>query len=94
MLFLKPVILIAGGVVVAALLQAGWALLRAPAGEYRLNKQRIPFLLAPLRGTILTQYDGVRDFRSRAGLAVNRRTNEWVDQGTLSEEALDSVLRR
>lgn len=92
--FLKPVVLIFGTIIVSALAQTGFALWRAHSGDYRLNRERMSSWLDPLRGTSATHYDGVRDFRVRAGLAIDTRTNQWVEQGTLSEESLDSVLRR
>jgi hypothetical protein len=61
--------------------------------EYAKNRARSPSLSAVARGAAPSFYDGVRDERVAAGIAVNTKTNEWVEQGRLSEEAISSVLR-
>jgi hypothetical protein len=62
--------------------------------EYEQNRRRVGSLKANLFGRVPTSFDGARDYRVAAGLAINRRTNEWVEQGRLSSEALASVLRQ
>jgi len=62
-------------------------------GEYAKNRARTPSLGAVVRGEAPGFYDGVRDERLAAGIAVDTKTNRWVEQGRLSEEAITSVLR-
>jgi hypothetical protein len=61
--------------------------------EYAKNRARTPSLGAVVRGEAPSFYDGVRDERVAAGIAIDTTTNHWVEQGRLSEEAISSVLR-
>jgi hypothetical protein len=74
-----------------------WKLVRAylsdRRSEYSRNRARSPSLVAVVRGEAPTFYDGVRDERVAAGVAVDIKANRWVEQGKLSEEAVSSVLR-
>jgi hypothetical protein len=44
-------------------------------------------------GLVPTDYDGRRDYRVAAGIAFNKKTKSWVEQGRLSAEAIQSSLR-
>lgn len=63
------------------------------AEEYVRNQERSPSLRAIIRGEAPTLFDGARDERVMAGLAVDTNKNVWVEQGKLSEEAVSSVIR-
>jgi len=64
----------------------------ASKGDYEINRRRSGGLFDPLFGRVKTSHDGYRDFRVCAGLAVDKKTNTWVEQGILSDEAVDAVL--
>lgn len=66
---------------------------RTDRGEYTRNRDRSPSLLKVMRGETPTFYDGFRDERVAAGIARDLKTNRWVEQGKLSEEAISNVLR-
>lgn len=81
--------------VTLAFLVIAWRLLRVyllDRSEYQRNQARSPSLKAVLRGEAPTFYDGVRDERVAAGVARDLKTNKWVEQGKLSEEAVSNVL--
>lgn len=81
------------GTIIAALINLLMRLWRADRNEYDANREAVPTWGALFTGRVNTRVGGVRNFRLRAGLAVDTNTNTWVEQGRLSEEALDSVLR-
>lgn len=71
-----------------------YRLWRGDPVEYEQNRLRTGgSFWATLRGEIPTVFDGTRDYRVAAGIAVNRETNEWVEQGRLSSDAISAVLR-
>lgn len=61
-------------------------------GEYERNRKRAGNFLQSLKGQVPPVFDGTRDSRVSAGIAV--RNNEWIEQGKLSAEAVASSLRR
>ena len=74
-------------------LRLGFKILFADKEEFRRNKEASPHILDPIRGTLRTFYVGARDHRISAGLAVNKKNKIWVEQGILSESAVDAILR-
>jgi hypothetical protein len=62
--------------------------------EYDRNRRRSGSLLRTLLGKLPSSFDGTRDSRVSAGIAVDREKNEWVEQGRLSDEAVAAALRR
>ena len=62
--------------------------------EYVKNKSRCVSPMAVIRGEAPTFFDGIRDERVVAGVAVDMKSNQWVEQGRLSQEALSGVLNR
>lgn len=80
------------GLLAVACFLVGNRILWSDSCEYRKNRQRTKSLYHVIRGELPTQFEGGRDYRVRAGLAVDRKRNVWVEQGILSEEALDAVL--
>ena len=88
----KVVVFIAGLFVGFTFLVIGLHLARTDKNEYNKNRERVGSLGNVLFGKVRTVHDGQRDYRVRAGLAVDTKRNIWVEQGVLSEEALDSVL--
>jgi hypothetical protein len=71
----------------------GLKIFTADAEEYRRNKEAIPSLSEAVLGKLRTFYTGGRDHRISAGLAFDTRRQKWVEQGVLSESAIDSILR-
>lgn len=75
-------------------LRVGFLLMRGDANEYERNRSRVGAWQNIIRGTVPTKYDGTRDDRLAAGVAIDVRNNRWVEQGRLSDEALQDVLAR
>ena len=90
---IKSAVLFVGGSFSILFFALGIKLLFSDRSEYQQNRNRYENIFAALTGTVKTVFDGSRDYRVRAGLAVNKK-NQWVEQGALSEEALDAVLRK
>jgi hypothetical protein len=90
---LTPIAIVLGTMTAVALVLFGLRLWSADNLSYLRNYERSKSLVDVVRGTINTTRDGTRDHATQAGLAVNKK-NEWTEQGTLSEEAIDSVLSR
>lgn len=61
---------------------------------YNANKARTGGWLKPILGRVNTFHNGYRDFSVHAGIAVDKKTNSWVEQGALSDGAVDAVLKR
>lgn len=86
--------LIGAGAVALALVffRVGWLILTGDSNEYEGNRRRIKSWKNVYRGTVPTKYDGIRDDKLAAGVAIDVRRNRWVEQGRLSDEALRDVL--
>jgi len=68
-------------------------ILASDSNDYNRNMRKTGGLKNPLRGTIATCCEGNgRDHNISAGLAIDKRTNTWVEQGKLSDEAIDAIL--
>ena len=85
------------GLLVAGILAFGFAVLalRVATGnktEYERNRRRAGNLMRTIRGEIPSAFDGTRDARVSAGLAI--KNNVWIEQGRLSNDAVASALRR
>ena len=89
----KALVLLVGGFLSATFLMIGIRVLRSDKSVYRKAQERSGSFVNPLRGRLKTVAEGGRDFNVRAGLAVNRK-NEWQEQGSLSEDLLDNILRK
>jgi hypothetical protein len=70
-----------------------WRIWQGNRLEYERNRQRSISLRKALRGELSTVFDGRRDYRVSAGVAVDRSKNEWVEQGRLSAEAITAAVR-
>src|SRR5689334_6419450 len=71
----------------------GWRLAIGSASEYERNRNRTRRSITNvLWGTVPTWHDGNRDEKVSAGIAIDRKTNRWIEQGRLSDEALEDVL--
>jgi hypothetical protein len=69
------------------------ALRRGSYNEYERNRARVKGSFSRIFfGTVPTFHDGVRDDKVSAGIALDRSANRWVEQGRLSDEALEDVL--
>jgi len=62
--------------------------------EYESNRVRSGKVKDAILGRVNTYHNGCRDSSVHAGIVVDKRTNTWVEQGALSDGAIDSVLRR
>jgi hypothetical protein len=60
--------------------------------EFEANRRRIRNIGKTVRGEVSPIYDGVTDYRVRAGLAYDKKKNIWIEQGTLSDEAIEAIL--
>ena len=89
----EGVALFAFGVLGVSCLLFAIKLFRADGLEYERNRERTQSFRKALRGEIDTTHDGSRDYRVSAGVAVDCKTNTWVAQGRLSEEAISASLR-
>lgn len=89
---IKVVVFLGGCYFGFLFLVIGIRLVKADKNDYNKNKDRSGRFSEAIFGKVQTVHDGMRDYRVRAGLAVDVRKNQWIEQGTLSEEALDSVL--
>lgn len=67
---------------------------RGDDGAYDQNRTRTGTVKNAAFGLVPTTLDGRRDYRVAAGIAFNRTTNAWVEQGRLSSEAIQSTLGR
>ncbi|MBU5635485.1 hypothetical protein KOM00_01930 [Geomonas sp. Red69] len=85
--------IVAGGWLSIFMIRLGLKILKADPEEYRRNREASPRKRDPWLGTLHTFYLGARDHRISAGLAVNKDRREWVEQGVLSESAIDAILR-
>ena len=86
-------VIVAGGWFSILAIRLGMKILRADPEEFRRNREASPRKRDPLLGTLRTFYLGARDHRISAGLAVNKKSRQWVEQGVLSESAIDAILR-
>lgn len=65
----------------------------ANKANYRLNQQATGGIVNALKGNIPTFKDGRRSHKVCAGLVYNVRKRKLIEQGTLSDEAINSVLK-
>jgi hypothetical protein len=70
----------------------GYKVARGDHHEYERNRLRTESLFDALKGRAKTHFDGKRDHRVGAGITENTKENRWVDNGMLSEEAIDSTI--
>lgn len=75
-----------------AMIKYGLALAKGDHNEYDRNRNRAHSITAVVRGEVSTKFDGLRDDKVAAGIAIDKRTNEWKEQGRLSDEALRDTL--
>jgi len=90
---IQAVVLLALGSFAVSCFMFAAKLFRADGHEYERNRDRTGGFRKALRGEIETVFDGARDYRVSAGIAIDRNTNSWVEQGRLSEEAISASLR-
>lgn len=91
--FIKAIILCVLGIVAINSLAVGVKILFSDSNEYNRNRRKTGSWRNPLRGTVTTCCEGSgRDHNIAAGLAVDMKTNTWVEQGKLSDEAIDAIL--
>jgi hypothetical protein len=69
-----------------------WRIWRGNRLEYDRNHERTGSVRKAIRGEISTVADGSRDYRVSAGIAVDPKTREWVEQGRLSTEAISAAI--
>lgn len=82
-----------GAIFVAlACFRIGYLIFAGDSNEYESNRRRVVSPANVYRGTVPTNYDGMRDDKLAAGIAIDVKRNMWVEQGRLSDEALRDVL--
>jgi len=74
------------------ILRVGYLVLRGNSGIYERNRERVGTIWAPFAGKVPTKFDGARDDLVAAGVAIDLKENKWVEQGRLSDEALQDAL--
>jgi hypothetical protein len=62
--------------------------------EYERNQRRAQNIWQTLKGAVPAAFDGTRDSRVSAGIAIDIKNNRWIEQSRLSNEAVSSALRR
>lgn len=76
-----------------SLLFAGLKLLFGDSEQYKRNRVRTSSFRRAITGCLPTMHEGGRDYRVSAGIAVNTKTGKWVEQGRLSDEAVQATAR-
>lgn len=71
----------------------GIKILFADKAIYRCNYKSTSGFMNAIKGTVPTVRDGVRSHNAVAGLAFDLKSKKVIPQGTLSNEAIESVLR-
>lgn len=69
------------------MIRFGLALARGSRTEYERNRVCVRSTRAIVRGEVSTKFDGARDDRVAAGIAIDLKSNKWKEQGRLSSEA-------
>lgn len=89
------IIVMSGGLAMAGVAVA-YRLWQGDSSEYDRNRERVRRCTwrQIFEGRVPAMFGDGRDYRIAAGLAVDRRKNEWVEQGRLSDEAVSSIFRR
>ena len=88
---LKIIIVFAGSLFFFLFMKLAYKCLRANESEYRRAHQT-GSLKDAFKGTIIPQ-NGVSSCLIREGLAIDKKKKKIVPQGTLSDDALNSLLR-
>lgn len=93
-LVIQAVATILGGVVCTTLLLMAFSILRTDKNNYEANRRLARTFKQVLRGDVKSYQESSsagRDHRVCAGIAIDRKTNELVSQGRLSDEAISSI---
>jgi len=91
---LKAVGIFASGAFGVSCLFFAYQVFTGNKSEYERNRRRLGGFKSVFSGSVPTVADGGRDYQVAAGIAIDRKTNQWVEQGKLSTEALLAALRR
>lgn len=87
----KAIFLFVFGIVAITSIAVGLKIIFSDTNEYNRNRRKTGSWRNPLRGTVNTCCEGNgRDHSISAGLAV--KNNTWIEQGKLSDEAIDAIL--
>lgn len=84
----------AGAVFLIGCVTVAFKVWRGDHVEYSRNRQRSTSLKAALRGEVPSLFDGNKNYRVAAGIVVDEETNEWKENGRLSEEAVSSTTQK
>lgn len=74
------------------MLRVAYLIVAGDLNVYQRNRGRVRSLSAVAKGKVPTKYDGTRDDLVAAGVAIDTKSNTWVEQGRLSDEALQDAL--
>jgi hypothetical protein len=91
---IHAIALVISGVACIACASMLYRILAGNKTGYDTNRKRVGKFLNNLCGKVPPVSDGTRDSRVSAGVAIDVRRNEWVEQGKLTREAVTAVLRR
>ncbi len=82
--YLLPFLVLFLAISAVILFRLGVTILKSDPTEYKLNRE---ITKSPFKGVVNPR----KDSRAQAGMIINKK-NEWVEQGRISDEAIDSIL--
>lgn len=89
----KIILVLMLGSIATILFITGIKIFFADKSSYKANRKVTGHPLNGVRGTVPTFRDGGRDHRVCAGLAYDLKNHRLIEQGTLSDESVESILR-
>jgi len=88
------VLIILMGIAAISLVTVGIRVMLSDSAEYKRNNDRYGSLTDAITGSVRGWHDGHRDYRVAAGLAVKTKSGQLIEQGRLSDEAIDAIIVR
>jgi hypothetical protein len=82
------------GMVVIKLLVMALRIYTSDKNTYKRNNRLSGGVMSTLRGGVNPRSEQDYDYITQKGLARNIDTNQWVEQGALSDYAVHSILRK
>ena len=73
-------------------LRMGIVLNNGSPDMYERNRKMAPRILDVLLGKVMTDSEGLRDYKVAAGIAYDVKKKQWVEQGKISTEAIVEML--
>lgn len=85
------IVLLLGSVGIS-FLRLSFLLAKSDLTIYERCRSRTAGFMRAARGQVYPKSDLNRDHRYALGITINQKTNEWVDQGKLSDEAISELI--